>query len=231
MDPDSVFGPEGEAEIQGRLRRYSRVAADLILPQDVMPSMTPGARRRDLLRSAATAITVAVVVVSAVAVGFAIGERRSPAAAEPAPRDEPSPTAQVFDPAGVGVLGAPSCEASDWPVTVVPCIDAERAVSWGSRRIDSTRVWLTTLSDVKAALDPPPQVVEPPDDTQVWVFVYEGKWRGPLYADESGDLRTPPPASRWLYAADAEHLDGTGFIYIHDWSGQPIPERFPRPAG
>ena len=127
---------------------------------------------------------------------------------------------------GTGLPPATSCAemATNMPVS---CADAQASVSWGPNRIDSTRIWLTSLGAMKAAMSPPQQVSEPPDSTPVWVFVYDGRWTCCLVGGDEG-VTGPTDHSRWLHVVDATRNDGS-FIYIHDWSGKDVPVSLPAP--
>jgi hypothetical protein len=127
-----------------------------------------------------------------------------------------------------GALAAQSCGSGAWPSTPVNCSAAEAAVSWGSASIERTRVWLTSLSAVKAAFNPPQQVNEPPPSTAVWVFVYDGRWTCCIVGQPDGTVSGPSDHSRWLYVVDAVE-QGHGFINIVDWSGRPVPDQMPPP--
>lgn len=120
----------------------------------------------------------------------------------------------------------PATSCAEMPTDMlVSCGEAQASVSWGPNRIDTTRVWLTSLGAVKAAMSPPQQVSEPPDSTPVWVFVYDGRWTCCLVGSGEG-VTEPTDHSRWLHVVDATRNDGS-FIYIHDWSGKDVPVSLP----
>lgn len=48
--------------------------------------------------------------------------------------------------------------------------------------------------------------------------------------DENGNLIPQVDQTRWLVVAEAAR-EGTGFIYLQDWSGKPVPDRLPLPDG
>lgn len=133
------------------------------------------------------------------------------------PRPEPGAASL-----GDGEAAASSCEARAWPLVPVSCSRAEDEVSTGAR-VDETRIWLTTLEAVKSALDPPQQVREPPAETPMWLFVYDGLWTCCIHEDEEGRLVGPTDQTRWIIVVDA--LTGK-FVYIHDWTGKDVPTRF-----
>ena len=130
-------------------------------------------------------------------------------------------------PGGVGP--AASCAVFS-PDLREGCKAAQGSISWGPIRVDSVRVWLTTLGAVKEAFNPRQQVEEPPLSTPVWVFVFDGLWSCCLVGNPDGSLTGPIDMSRWLHVVDATQPPDGSFIYIHDWSGRDVPERLPSPT-
>lgn len=124
---------------------------------------------------------------------------------------------------------ASSCAAGDWPSAPVSCDTVFRLGDQAGAQVDRARVWLTTLGAVKAAMDPAQQVSEPADTAEVWVIAYDGRWRCCRNAfDEDGNLIPQVDQTRWLVVAEAAR-EGTGFIYLQDWSGKPVPDRLALP--
>jgi hypothetical protein len=133
--------------------------------------------------------------------------------------------------AGSDLARAPasSCAAGDWPSPAISCDTVFRLGDQAGARVDRARVWLTTLGAVKAAMNPARQVSEPAEAAEVWVVVYDGRWRCcPNAFDENGNLIPQVDQTRWLVVAEAAR-EGTGFIYLQDWSGKPVPDRLPLP--
>lgn len=133
--------------------------------------------------------------------------------------------------AGSDLARAPvsSCAAGDWTSTAITCETVFRLGDQAGARVERARVWLTTLGAVKAAMDPAQQVSEPAETAEVWVIVYDGRWRCcPNALDESGNLIPPVDQTRWLVVAEAAGEE-SGFIYLQDWSGKPVPDRLPVP--
>lgn len=124
---------------------------------------------------------------------------------------------------------ASSCTAGDWPATVISCDTVFRIGNQAGARVDRARIWLTTIGVVKTSMRPTQQVSEPAETAEVWVIVYDGFWRCcPRAFDENGDLIPQVDKTRWLVVAEAER-EGAGFIYLHDWTGKPVPDLFPLP--
>ena len=131
-------------------------------------------------------------------------------------------------PAANGLLPAESCDAAEWPATAVSCEAAFRIGNQAGARAERARIWLSTLGAVKSAMDPVRQVSEPADDAPVWAIVYDGAWRCcPNAFDELGNRIPQVTQSRWLVVAEANR-EGSGFIYLQDWSDRSVPERLPR---
>ncbi len=127
----------------------------------------------------------------------------------------PSPDAPEGRPA------APSCEAVEWPPTLVSCPDARASASLGMV-VAECHIWLTTLGAVDGAWSPGRQVADHPVDpaTPVWVFVYDGFQPPIRYANEAGQEVESAPETRLLHVVRADHpvtLDG-GFVYLYGWS-------------
>lgn len=77
-------------------------------------------------------------------------------------------------------------------------------------------------------MQPEQQVSEPVETAEVWVIVYDGFWRScPNAFDQNGNL-IPYDRTRWLVVAEAAR-EGTGFIYLQDWSGEGVPDLLPLP--
>lgn len=137
----------------------------------------------------------------------------------------------VWGQVSLGSGGAPaaSCAAGDWPATAITCDTVFRMGDQAGARVDRSRIWLTTLGAVKSAMHPAEQVSEPADSAEVWVVVYDGRWLCcPNAFDENGNLIPQVDQSRWLVVAEAAQ-EGTGFIYIRDWTGKPVPDSLPPP--
>lgn len=133
--------------------------------------------------------------------------------------------------AGTDVTRAPVsyCAAGDWPATAISCDTALRIGDQAGAQVDRARIWLTTLGAVKAAMHPTQQVSEPADATDVWVIVYDGFWRCcPDAFDENDKLIPQVDQTRWLVVTEAAK-EGTGFIYLQDWTEKPVPELLPVP--
>lgn len=130
------------------------------------------------------------------------------------------------DPARAAVA---SCAEGDWPVTAISCETAFRIGNQAGARVEQARIWVTTLDAVKASMHPAQQVTEPAASVEVWVIVYDGSWRCcPNAYDENGNLIPQVDQTRWLVVAEAAR-EGTGFIYLQDWTGKPVPETHPLP--
>lgn len=196
--------PEVDNRVERHLREYGDIAVQHIDPRAFeLTARRPGFAPR---LGALVAVMVAVAVASIIGVNF-LG------------RNPPS--------IGAGV--GPSSACREIPAEVaLSCTEAQASVSWGSSRVDRTRIWLTTLGAVKSTMSPAQQVSEPSDATPVWVFVYDGRWTCCLVGD--GDEITPASDhSRWVHVVDATTSDGS-FIYIHDWSDKNVPEALPPPS-
>lgn len=124
-----------------------------------------------------------------------------------------------------GVAAAATCTA--FGALEDACRAAQGSASFGPARIDRARIWLTTLASVKERMDPPQQVVEPPRATPVWVFVYDGSWSCCLVGNPDGSLTPPSESTRWLHVVDATSVPDGSFVYLHDSSGRPVPDRLP----
>lgn len=124
---------------------------------------------------------------------------------------------------------ASSCADRDWPATAITCEAAFRIGNQAGARVERARIWLTTLGAVKASMQPQQQVSEPAETAEVWVIVYDGFWRCcPNAFDENGNLIPQVDQARWLVVAEAAR-EGTGFIYLQDWSGKGVPDLLPLP--
>jgi hypothetical protein len=203
MDDTRFENDLGEA-----LRRRAAMADALFDPHSIQAAVMHQGRRgnrRAWARLGLAGAALAVIVLAAVSIGLNFISR---------------------DAGGRGMPAATSCDSARWPSTPITCEAAEAEVSWGTTRIDQTRIWLTTLEAVKATLNPRRQIVEPPASTPVWLFVYDGLWTCCLVGEPDGTLSGPNDYSRWIYVADATG-PGKGFIYIQDWSGRSVPERMP----
>lgn len=125
---------------------------------------------------------------------------------------------------------ASSCAAGDWPATPISCDAVFRIGNQAGARVEQARIWLTTLSAVKTSMHPMQQVSEPAETADVWVIVYDGFWRCcPNAFDENGNLIPQVDQTRWLVVAEAAK-EGTGFIYLQDWTGKPAPDLLPLPS-
>ena len=125
---------------------------------------------------------------------------------------------------------ASSCAAGDWPLTVITCDGVFRIGNQAGARVDRARIWLTTLGPVVTSMRPAQQVSALPDETEVWVIVYDGRWVCcPNAFDENGERIPQTDKARWLVAAESA-TEGTGFVYLQDWTGKPVPESLPSPS-
>ena len=124
---------------------------------------------------------------------------------------------------------APSCADGNWPATAISCDTAFRIGNQAGAGVERARIWLTTLGAVKASMQPTRQVSEPANMAEVWVIVYDGLWVCcPNAFDENGNLIPQVNQTRWLVVAEAAR-EGTGFIYLQDWSGKAVPDVLPLP--
>jgi hypothetical protein len=124
---------------------------------------------------------------------------------------------------------APSCQSGGWPPTPITCESVFRVGNQAGARVERARIWLTTLGAVKAAMGPRQQAVEPSETARVWVIVYDGLWRCcPNAFDQTGNLIPQVDQTRWLVVAEAGK-EGTGFIYLQDWSEKSVPDALPAP--
>ena len=123
-----------------------------------------------------------------------------------------------------------SCDARKWPRTVIACDEAYQIGARAGARIDQARIWLSTLDAVHASMAPTPQVSEPDSNAPVWVIVYDGSWLCCAFNafDEEGNRIPRTLQTRWLVVAEAGQ-EGSGFIYLQDWSGRNVPSRLPGP--
>ncbi|MBA3779533.1 MAG: hypothetical protein H0X16_09605 [Chloroflexi bacterium] len=129
----------------------------------------------------------------------------------------------------LGRAPASSCSEGDWPTTAISCDTAFRIGDQAGARVEQARIWLTTLGAVKTSMRPTQQVAEPAETAKVWVIVYHGFWRCcPNAFDEGGKLIPQVDQRRWLVVAEAE-TEGTGFVYLQDWTGKPVPDLLPLP--
>jgi len=77
---------------------------------------------------------------------------------------------------------------------------------------------------------PAQQVSALPDETEVWVIVCDGRWLCcPNAFDENGKRIPQTDMARWLVAAESAR-EGTGFVYLQDWTGKPVPGSLPSPS-
>lgn len=126
---------------------------------------------------------------------------------------------------------ASSCALGKWPATAIACDTAFRIGDQAGARVERARIWLTTLGAVKTSMQPRQQVSEPAETAEVWVIVYDGFWRCcPNAFDENGDLIPQVDQTRWLVVAEAAR-EGTGFIYLQDWTEKTVPDVLPMPEG
>ena len=124
---------------------------------------------------------------------------------------------------------ASSCAAGDWPAATISCDAVFRIGSQAGAQVERARIWLTTLGAVKTSMHPMQQVSEPAETAEVWVIVYDGFWRCcPNAFDENGNLIPQVDQTRWLVVAEAAR-EGTGFLYLQDWTGKPVPDLLPLP--
>ena len=123
-----------------------------------------------------------------------------------------------------------SCDARKWPRTDIACDEAYQIGAQAGARIDQARIWLSTLDAVHASMAPTPQVSEPDSNAAVWVIVYDGSWLCCAFNafDEEGNRIPRTLQARWLVVAEAGQ-EGSGFIYLQDWSGRNVPSRLPGP--
>ncbi|HEU0234979.1 MAG TPA: hypothetical protein VFR14_00920 [Candidatus Limnocylindrales bacterium] len=134
---------------------------------------------------------------------------------------------QAQTPTEEGVPPAGSCDATTWSATVISCEAAFRIGSQAGARVERARIWLSTLGAVRSALNPARQVSEPTAEAPVWVIVYDGRWRCcPDAFDEFGNRIPQVTQSRWLVVAESER-EGSGFVYLQDWSDRFVPDRLP----
>lgn len=128
-----------------------------------------------------------------------------------------------------GVGPASSCSAEAWPDTPISCSEVYRIGSQAGAQVDGARIWLTTLVKARQELDWPRQVTEPVGETAAWVIVYNGRWMCcPNAYDAAGRLITQRVKKQWLVVADAT-TEGSGFIFLGDWSDKDAPDVLPRP--
>lgn len=129
-------------------------------------------------------------------------------------------------PDDAGVPPAASCESQPQD-TAITCASVVRMGDQARADVDQLRIWLTTLGAVRSAMDPAQQTPLPADETRVWAMVFDGEWRCcPNAIDENG---RPIPATTWttwLVVAEADR-EGTGFVYLQDWSDRAVPEHLP----
>lgn len=122
---------------------------------------------------------------------------------------------------------ASSCAGGDWPTTAISCGTVFRIGNQARARVEGARIWLTTLGAVKTSMHPIRQVSEPAETAEVWVIVYDGFWQCcPNAFDESGNLIPEVDQTRWLVVAEATR-EGTGFVYLQDWSDKAVPDLLP----
>lgn len=127
----------------------------------------------------------------------------------------------------VGLGSASSCAGGDWPATEISCDTVFRIGNQAGAGVERARIWLTTLGAVKTSMNPVQQVSEPAETAEVWVIVYDGLWRCcPNAFDENGNLIPQGDQTRWLVVAEAAR-EGTGFIYLQDWTGKPVSNLLP----
>lgn len=132
---------------------------------------------------------------------------------------------------GAGVGPVSTCEAAEWPPTVIPCEAAFRIGNQAGARVDQARIWLTTLGPVIESMGRIPHDSALSDTTEVWLIAYDGRWVCcPRAFDENGEQIPQVDHRRWLVAAEAAR-EGAGFVFIQDWTGEPIPDSLPRPPG
>jgi hypothetical protein len=168
-------------------------------------------------------------------VRFAFGAAASPPDNYPSLIALPSPGCWHFDLA-IGATRAtmdlmvtsarpPSatCAGRVWPATTISCDAAYRIGDQAGARVDRARIWLTTLGAVKASMHPLQQATEPAETAEVWAIVYDGFWRCCANAvDASGNSMPLVDQASWLVVAEAAR-PGTGFVYLQDWTGRPVP--------
>lgn len=196
-----------ELHVRPRLLAYADAAVT-----DIAPDHREIARRARA--RSASSVPLGSLLVALVVVGAVVLLARAP----------------ILNP-GSGLDRAPasSCADGDWPATPITCDTAFRIGNQAGARVERTRIWLTTLGVVKGSLHPTEQVSEPADTAEVWVIVYDGFWRCcPNAFDENGNLIPQVDQTRWLVAAEAAR-EGTGFIYLQDWTGKAVPELLPLP--
>lgn len=122
-----------------------------------------------------------------------------------------------------------ACPDGTWPATAISCDTAYRIGDQAGARVDRARVWLTTLGAVKESMHPLQQVIEPADSAVVWAIVYDGFWRCCANAFDASGNRIPlVDQASWLVVAEAART-GTGFVYLQDWTGKPVPYLLPPP--
>jgi hypothetical protein len=187
------------------------------------------------------AVTAHPLGASAPVVRFAFGAATSPTGNYPSLIALPSPGCWHFD-LTIGATRATmdlmvasarppaaACAGGVWPTTAISCDAADRIGDQAGARVDRTRIWLTTLGAVKASMHPLQQAVEPADTALVWVIVYDGFWRCCANGvDASGDRIPLVDQTSWLVVVEAART-GTGFVYLQDWTGKPVPYLLPPP--
>lgn len=193
-----------DREIAARLSAYAMTAVE---ERPAGPAGVPRTGRR-------TGRLLALFLIAIVSVGAAVGATAAIASL----REQG---------AGSGAASAASCSERPWPRTVISCDDVYRMGDQAGAQVSTARIWLTTLAAVRSQMNPARQVAEPAADAVVWVIVFDGWWVCcPNAVDEHGHLIPAETQSRWLVVAEASR-EGTGFIYLQNWSGRPVPARFP----
>ena len=196
-----------ERRVGGRLIAYADAAMGRLATDD--RELARSARVRRASTVPVSGVLIVLVVLVAVTL---LGRARAPSAGRP--------------------TGAPSSSCADgaWPATAISCDAAYRLGDQAGARVDRARIWLTSLGAVKATMRPAQQVAEPPESSEVWVIVYDGYWRCcPNAFDESGSRMPLVDEKRWLVVAEAAR-QGTGFVYLQDWTGKPVPDVLPPPG-
>jgi hypothetical protein len=78
-------------------------------------------------------------------------------------------------------------------------------------------------------MHPAKQVIEPAETAEVWVIVDDGFWRCcPNAVDQNGKTIPQIDQTSWLTVVEATR-QGTGFVYLQDWTGKPVPYLLPPP--
>lgn len=231
-----IADEELQAMLEARAARAS--AQGLTEAAGIMARSTPQLQKLALLTGIGSRsglrkrYAAAVVIVAALAIGAAALSRQPgvpPSAGGAPPRLSGAPSVPVASAAEAGALRgpAPSCASGSWVPSIIPCTAALAVGDQAGARVDRVRIWQTTLDAVHASLHPLAQTVEPSNGTTVWLAIFDGSWRCcPNAVDQQGSPIPQVTESRWLVVVDATAV-GSGFVYLQDWTGKPVPAQLP----